>query len=599
MNLFGEEDNNASGAYRVLARKYRPTNFDDLVGQDVLVRTLSNAIKTGRLAHAFLLTGIRGVGKTTTARIIARALNCIGEDGKGGPTIQPCGVCSNCKMIAEDRHMDVMEMDAASRTGVNDIRELIETVHYAPTQARYKIYIIDEVHMLSNSAFNALLKTLEEPPPHVKFIFATTELHKIPVTILSRCQTFELKRVEGETLTGHLGRICDKEQVPYEAVALQLIAAAAEGSVRDSLSLLDQAIAHGTDDEGKSHVQTQVVRDMLGMADRSHSFELLGMLFKGEVKEALFAFRKQYEDGADPLYIIQELMELVHLVTRVKLVPELAEDAGLAESERNYAKALAEKMAVSHLTRAWQLLAKGLQEARYAPNSYMAAEMVLIRLMHASNLPNPSDLLRNLQQGNHMNSSPRGGGGGNAGGAGVSAPSVMAIAVGGSVQHVPSGQPTAMLAVHNFEQAVELFRDQREMVLYSHLLSYVRLVGFQRGRIEVNLLPGVAPDFVGKVGKYLTDWTGERWIVSVTSRQGESTIKERQEAAKKLAMQEAMETPLVQRLLKTFSGAKVIDFVQAIPQKEQIVSQSPQMQDDNLALMEMDGEPIEFYFEEE
>lgn len=577
MSLFGDDEPAATGAaYRVLARKYRPTNFDDLVGQDVLVRTLSNAIKTGRLAHAFLLTGIRGVGKTTTARIIARSLNCIGPDGTGGPTISPCGVCPNCVMIAEDRHMDVMEMDAASRTGVGDIRELIDTVHYAPTNARYKIYIIDEVHMLSNNAFNALLKTLEEPPPHVKFIFATTELRKIPVTILSRCQTFDLKRVDGEVLSAHLARIAAKEGVEAEDAALKLIAGAAEGSVRDSLSLLDQGIAHGTGEDGKSRITADIVRDMLGMADRSRSFELLDQVFSGQVETALATFEAQYNDGAEPAYQLQELMELVHLTTRIKLVPDLANSAELVEREREYARTIASKLTVGLLTRAWQVLSKGLQEARHAPNPYMAAEMVLIRLMHASTLPGPGELARIAQEGGNIVAS--GGGHVPSGGGGVKAP---VASNGGNFQSMapvrsqpmPAQETAPTLALRNFEDLVELFREKREAVLWSHLYQNVRPVSFEAGRLEVNTSSHVPSDFAGKVGHFLREWTGQRWVVAITAAQGQPTLKERAEATKRGRLDEAKQHPLVQAVTARFAGAQVIDFIQ--PEKVKLEAVKP------------------------
>jgi len=380
--------------YRVLARKYRPSNFDDLIGQDVLVRTLSNAIKTGRIAHAFLLTGIRGVGKTTTARIIARALNCIGEDGKGGATMHPCGVCVHCQMISEDRHVDVLEMDAASHTGVGDIRELIDGVRYLPGSARYKIYIIDEVHMLSTSAFNALLKTLEEPPPHVKFIFATTESRKIPVTILSRCQRFDLKRVDSATLSAHLARICEKEQVIIENDALALVSLAAEGSVRDSLSLLDQAIARAGEDEGKAHITSAMIRAMLGAADNSATFSLIETLLRGDVPESLAQLRAQYEAGADPLLMVQSALEAVHLITRLKVAPAALSDPTLSEQERARAKSLADQASMPVITRLWQMLLKGLSEVRMAPSPMAALEMLLVRIAYAAELPTPADLAK-------------------------------------------------------------------------------------------------------------------------------------------------------------------------------------------------------------
>ncbi|MEQ1705724.1 MAG: DNA polymerase III subunit gamma/tau, partial [Rickettsiales bacterium] len=382
--------------YRVLARKYRPTNFHDLIGQEVLVRTLSNAIKSNRIAHAFLLTGIRGIGKTTTARIIARALNCIGADGKGGATINPCGVCPHCLMISEDRHVDVLEMDAASHTGVGDIRDLIDTVRYLPTTARYKIYIIDEVHMLSNNAFNALLKTLEEPPPHVKFIFATTESRKIPVTILSRCQRFDLKRIDSEMLAAHLSNIATKEQVQAEEEAIKLISIAAEGSVRDSLSLLDQAIARGIEENGDFKVTAAAVRQMLGAADHSSTFRLLDILLQGKVAEALEDIEKQYGAGSDPLMIVQDALEMVHLITRVKVAPLALSDISLSEHDRASAKKLADALSMPVLTRLWQMLLKGISEVKIAPSPLSALEMLLVRIAYSAQLPTPIEIIRSI-----------------------------------------------------------------------------------------------------------------------------------------------------------------------------------------------------------
>ncbi|WP_372054194.1 DNA polymerase III subunit gamma/tau [Tistrella mobilis] len=391
--------------YRVLARKYRPRTFAELIGQDALVRTLTNAIETGRLAHAFLLTGVRGVGKTSTARIIARALNCTGPDGSGGPTPAPCGVCENCRMIVEDRHVDVLEMDAASRTGVNDIREIIEGVRYRPVGARFKIYIIDEVHMLSTSAFNALLKTLEEPPAHVKFIFATTELRKVPVTVLSRCQRFDLKRVEPEVLSAHFSRIAGIEGAEIDDAAMALIARAADGSVRDGLSLLDQAIAHGA-----GRVTEHQVRDMLGLADRAIVVDLLDRTLSGDVAAALAIMDDQARAGADPAVIVEDMLALVHLMTRVKLAGAEGKGPVLTAAERDAAHRIAQRLGMAHLGRAWQMLLKGLGEVRLAPVPQAAAEMVVIRLAHAADLPDPAELARMLKDAG--TGGPAGGGSG-------------------------------------------------------------------------------------------------------------------------------------------------------------------------------------------
>src|SRR5712664_2966578 len=379
--------------YRVLARKYRPVDFTTLIGQEAMVRTLRNAIATGRIAHAFMLTGVRGVGKTTTARIIARALNCVGPDGKGGPTVDPCGVCENCKAITEDRHVDVIEMDAASRTGIDDVRELIEGVRYRPVSARYKVYIIDEVHMLSEKAFNALLKTLEEPPPHVIFVFATTEIRKVPVTVLSRCQRFDLRRVEADVLMRHLANIAAKENVEIEPEALGIIARAAEGSVRDSLSLFDQAIAHAA-----GVVRADAVRQMLGLADRTRVIDLFDQLARGDIASAFREFREQYDTGADPIVVLSDLAEFVNFVTRVKIVPATADNIAFGETERVRARDFASKLSMRVLSRMWQMLLKGITETQTATRPAAAAEMVLVRIAYVADMPTPDEAIRMLDQ---------------------------------------------------------------------------------------------------------------------------------------------------------------------------------------------------------
>src|ERR1700720_2923886 len=390
-------------AYRVLARKYRPSTFAELIGQEAMVRTLSNAIAAGRIAHAFILTGVRGVGKTTTARILARALNCVGPDGSGGATAEPCGQCEQCLAIAEDRHVDVMERDAASRTGVDDIRELTEGVRYRAVSGRYKVYIIDEVHMLSKNAFNALLKTLEEPPPDVKFVFATTEIHKVPVTVLSRCQRFSLRRVPVELLIEHYRRVAEAEGVEVEPAALALIARAADGSVRDGLSLLDQAIALSA-----GTIEEAAVRDMLGIADRGLVFDLFETVLKGDAADAVERMESLYQGGADPLMVMQDLLELSHFVTRLKLAPGAGSGDPLEEGERERAPPLAAALAMPVLTRAWQMLLKGIEEVQLAPAPAQAAEMVLIRLAYVANLPAPADLVRALSAGQQPASQPSG-----------------------------------------------------------------------------------------------------------------------------------------------------------------------------------------------
>ncbi|HEY5238814.1 MAG TPA: DNA polymerase III subunit gamma/tau, partial [Rhizomicrobium sp.] len=463
-------------AYRVLARKYRPSDFNGLIGQEALVRTLSNAFALGRIAHAFMLTGVRGVGKTTTARIIARALNCIGPDGKRTtPTIHPCGVCEPCVAIAESRHVDVQEMDAASRTGIDDIREIIEGVRYAPASARYKVYIIDEVHMLSKQAFNGLLKTLEEPPPHVKFIFATTELRKVPVTVLSRCQRFDLRRIETPELVAHLEMIAQKESVAIEMPALALIARAAEGSVRDALSLLDQAIAH---EEGGS-IGAESVRAMLGLADRGRILDLFEKVLGGNIADALSDLRELYDRGADPLAIIQDLLETTHFLTRVKVAPgaEGFFDGGSAEATR--ASEMAAKLSVPSLTRAWQMLLKGLFEVRDATRPIAACEMALIRLSYAADLPPTDKLVRDVLDNKTL--SPTGGEGK---GEGVRprAPTSHAPTASAATAPAPVMQASTAPFIRSLEDIVALTEPTSSLRV--NLQNNLHLIHLEQGKIE-------------------------------------------------------------------------------------------------------------------
>ncbi|MBX3498244.1 MAG: DNA polymerase III subunit gamma/tau [Alphaproteobacteria bacterium] len=553
--------------YRVLARKYRPTDFSTLVGQEAMVRTLRNALDAGRLAHAFMLTGVRGVGKTTTARIVAKALNCVGPDGTGGPTMDPCGVCGNCVAITEDRHVDVIEMDAASRTGINDIRELIEGVRYRPVAARYKVYIIDEVHMLSTAAFNGLLKTLEEPPPHVKFVFATTEIRKVPVTVLSRCQRFDLRRVPVELLSAHFARVAESEKVEIVPEALRLIAAAADGSVRDGLSLLDQAIAHGG-----GVVDAAQVRDMLGLADRGLVFELFDQTMRGDAPGALKTLGDMYDAGADPVVVLQDMLELAHWLTRLKVVPESAE--GAPELERTRGRDMAGKLGMAHLTRAWQMLLKGLQETQHAHSPIRAAEMALIRLCYAADLPTPADAIKTLQDGGGAPPPrPSAPGPGNGGGTVASAASSRGAPSGTS-----SGGPVARLAVTNavvarvelegeavaaapkpqprdFAEVVALFESKREARLALALSTDVHPVRCEPGRLEFRPTDRAPVDLAPKVAEALARWTGQRWLVSVSGEAGEPTLASRRAAAVDARRQRALEHPLVRAALAMFPGA--------------------------------------------
>ena len=540
--------------YRVLARKYRPTGFSQLIGQDAMVRTLTNAFASGRIAQAFMLTGVRGVGKTTTARIIARALNCTGPDGKGGPTATPCGACDNCVAIAEDRHVDVLEMDAASRTGVGDMRELLDGVRYRPVSARYKVYIIDEVHMLSTSAFNALLKTLEEPPSHVKFIFATTEIRKVPVTVLSRCQRFDLRRIDIDTLIKLYADVAKAESVTIAPSAVALIARAADGSARDGLSLLDQAIARA---EGE--ITEAEVRDMLGLADRTQLFDLYDLLMRGDAKGALDLLGALYAAGADPAVVIQDLLELTNWLTRVKLVPQAAQAPGVPEAERVRGGDMAGKLTIGHLTRNWQMLLKGLTEVQMAPMPLQAAEMVLIRLTHAADLPNPADLVRQLQNG---------GGSERPAAAPTPAPSVPAARpdpgnrpraiAGGGTTAVPQSQPVAQApGPESFAALVALVGERREAILQAHLMNNVHLVRFEPGRIEFRPDEHAPRNLANRLGALLTEWTGQRWVVAISGEPGERTLAQQQADAADRARAEVLAHPLVQAALATFPGATI------------------------------------------
>ncbi len=535
--------------YRVLARKYRPTSFADLVGQEALVRTLSNAIRLNRIAHAFLLTGIRGIGKTTTARIIARALNCVGADGQGGATIEPCGVCPNCKMIAEDRHPDVLEMDAASHTGVNDIRDLIETVRYLPTSARAKIYIIDEVHMLSNSAFNALLKTLEEPPPHVKFIFATTEARKIPVTILSRCQRFDLSRLDTEALAAHLGNVAAKENVAIEPEALTLLSIAAEGSVRDGLSLLDRAIAHG---DGEAAISADQVRAMLGLADRSQTLLLLRELLSGNSALTLRMFRELYEKGADPALVLQDCLELTHFITRVKLVPESADDPAFSPHEREQARQMAGKLSMPALSRLWQMLLKGVSEMKQAPSPVAAGEMILARIAFASDLPTPAELIQTIQR-NPVAAMPT------RQADAVSAP-VSPMPVMDSAPRPQPAQPAAPALVpmpQDFPAMVALFERQREALLASQLRQFASLVSYAPGKVELHMQSMLSREFPAKVAQLMQEWTGQEWKILLSDKPGAPTLEAQETERKEQEKQAARDHPLVASILEQFPGAEV------------------------------------------
>jgi DNA polymerase III subunit gamma/tau len=555
--------------YRVLARKYRPQTFAEVIGQEAMVRTLSNAIALGRIAHAFILTGVRGVGKTTTARIIARALNCIGPDGTGGPTITPCGECVHCRSIAEDRHVDVIEMDAASRTGVDDIRDLTEGVRYRPVSARYKVYIIDEVHMLSKNAFNALLKTLEEPPPDVIFIFATTEVQRVPVTVLSRCQRFSLRRVPIDALVQHYRRIAEAEGIAVAPAALGLIARAADGSVRDGLSLLDQAIALAGGMPEGAHIEEAAVRDMLGIADRNLVFDLFETVLRGDAGGALDRMDNLYQGGADPLLVLQDLLDLSHFVTRLKLAPEAGVADPLEDGERERARPLAAALTMPVLTRAWQMLLKGLEEVQTAPAPAQAAAMVLVRLAYVADLPVPADLVRALGTAKPVHPAatlpapapppPRLPVAGDTQAISGAAGTGLAIVPQTAAQPAPEAPPRAELAAmpQSFAEVVALFDEKREALIRSHLWSHVHLVAFEPGRIEFRPEEAAPRDLANRLGQLLGEWTGARWIVAVSQAEGAPTLAT-QEARRAGALRtEIAAHPLVQAALETFPGATI------------------------------------------
>ncbi len=583
----GKSQDAKAGAYQVLARKYRPQNFEDLIGHGPMVKTLKNAFAANRIAHAYILTGVRGVGKTTTARILARALNYIGPNGEDdGPQIEMAEQGLHCRAIAESRHPDVMEMDAASRTGVGDIRELIEGVRYAPIEARYKVYIIDEVHMLSTAAFNALLKTLEEPPPHVKFIFATTEIRKLPVTVLSRCQRFDLRRIDPEVLTDHLASIAEKENVKIDRDGLWMIARAAEGSVRDALSILDQAIVQHAA-QSKSVVSADMIRDMLGLADRSSVWALLEAAVKGDAKSALENFRAQYDAGAEPAQILRDLLDLTHLLTRIKAAgPSAASHGPAGEADAERAKALASGLEINALTRVWSLLMKGLTETQMAPDAAAAGEMALIRLCFAADLPTPDEALRALKK-----NSSGGAIGSNQGAAPSRAPAEAHHAP--PVTEKPSAQIIDILPplsqrppgdgpwLRAFDDVVRLAGEKRDAKLRTELESYVHIISFGEGRIELRLHDDAPGDLANRLTQRLKEWTGKPWIVSVTSEhQGAETMRGARE-------REVMAHPMVKRALELFPGAEVT----AIREAENAIAPAPDEADED-APIDPDDEAV-------
>jgi DNA polymerase-3 subunit gamma/tau len=524
----------AAQPYRVLARKYRPQTFSELIGQEPMVRTLANAIARERLAHAFLMTGVRGVGKTSTARLIAKALNCIGPDGQGGPTIDPCGVCEPCVAIAEGRHIDVIEMDAASHTGVDDVREIIEAVRYAAVSARYKIYIVDEVHMLSRNAFNALLKTLEEPPAHVKFLFATTEVEKLPVTVLSRCQRFDLRRIPTPLLAEHFARICAAEAVAAEDEALAMIASAAEGSVRDGLSILDQAIAHADldgADQGAGAVTADKVREMLGLADKSIQRRLLSAVLAGESASLLALVAEQYALGVEPIALLRAQMDLVHRIT----VAQLGESGamGATAEERAAIEGWAQQLTPAQLHRLWQLLLKGHEEVRGAPDPLAAAQMALLRVLHAADLPDPGQLAKKLDE---IAARP--------------APSATVETT------AASPEPVATL---DWARLVERVESAGHLRVAQVMRDWVRPVELAVGSLTYQLAPGLAEDPAAELRDALLKTTGERWQVERGVGEAQPSLRERAEAEAVAAEAALRADPLVKAAFAAFPDAELVE----------------------------------------
>src|SRR5436305_3598742 len=557
----------AAPGYRVLARKYRPAAFPDLIGQDAMVRTISNAFESGRIPQAWILTGVRGVGKTTTARILARALNYELPDGSvTGPTIHMPALGMHDKAIMVSRLVDVIEMDAASHNGVDDVRQINEAVRYSPVSARYKVYILDEVHMLSTAAFNALLKTLEEPPPHVKFVFATTEIRKVPITILSRCQRFDLRRVDASLLVQHLEGICAKEKIEAEPEALGLIARAAEGSVRDALSLLDQAIAHAA-----GSLRAEDVRQMLGLADRTRIIDLFEALMRGDMAKALGELRDQYDSGADPAVVLSDLAEFTHFVTRVKIVPSVADDLSLAEAERTRGRAFAASLSMRVLSRTWQMLFKGLAEVQEAAKPLAAAEMVLVRIAYAADLPTPDEVIRDVRENGAASPAPTNGGGsprpslaprGDAPRGAPRASLAPAQLIAAQVPDIstlradPAAAPT--LSIATFPALIALANEKRDILMKTALERDVRLVRIEDGKLEIALEPSARKSIVQDLQRRLSEWTGKRWMVVVSSEQGEPTITSQNEAKRSAMAQAVRADRLTQAGLARFPGAEIV-----------------------------------------
>ncbi len=534
-------DNNTQ--YVALARKYRPQTFEDLLGQDALVQTLTNAIQNNRLHHAYILTGIRGVGKTTTARLIARAINCTGPDGKGGPTIHPCGECENCKAIAADRHIDVIELDAASKTGVDDMREILDGVRYKPTMARYKVYIIDEVHMLSKSAFNALLKTLEEPPAHVMFIFATTEIRKVPVTILSRCQRFDLQRISIETLVKLFHKVLAAENIEAEDEALHMVARAADGSARDGLSMLDQAIVLGN---GK--IENATVKNMLGLADRQQTFAMYEKLLEGNVAEVLQILHQLYSDGATPMLIIQDLVDITHLLAKVKIIPDYINDSSVGENDREMCKKL-NAAPISILSKIWQMLIKGISELQYANVQIDALEMILMRIAYSANMPTPADLLKELKKKSRVNNL-------------ANKPQIVlnsSIRIANTDAHIVSDltEDSEGFELSTPEELVKLLNAKRQMLLLYAVKNDMSFKEFTAGKMRIALSEKADKDLIANLRKFLAKETGVSWVIDIDYEPLGETLAFKENKELERDKKNISEYPLVKAILSEFSGAKI------------------------------------------
>lgn len=548
--------------YVVLARKYRPQNFNELLGQDALVKTITNAIKNNRLHHAYILTGIRGVGKTTTARIIAKALNCTGKDSTTGATVNPCGICENCKAISESRHIDVLELDAASRTGVDDIREILDGVRYRPTNGRYKVYVIDEVHMLSKSAFNALLKTLEEPPSHVVFIFATTEIRKVPITVLSRCQRFDLQRLSIETLIDHFKNISKQENFYADDEALHLIAKAADGSCRDGLSLLDQAISLGA-----GEVKTDIVKNMIGLADRGMIFELFENLVSGQIDNVITNLSKQHHDGAIPLTILQDLINITHLLAKVKIIPETINDASLSENEKDFCSRITPIISIATLSKIWQMLIKGLSELNIAPVQTDALEMILIRIAYSSNLPSPAEILDGLKKNSNLTN---------------------------SFSETPNPQQlfqsqintTKNIIINTPDELIEHLTNNKKVMLAYSLKNDVSFIEFQNLYFKISISEKINNDFLLSLQNVLIEITGNKWKIDIQKGPLGETIADK-EAAKNLEeKKDIMELPLVKAIFAEFKGAKIDSLTRKLPQNSDDDNSEPFFNDETVYIEE-------------